>query len=303
MTLQIFGGTEGADYSGGVVLVGVNFGVHVAHVGDGDFSGKVGEGCAKRRKFRERVFANDRYGVVGREIVTIVGEADEMERIDEAVGGIAGDDVDLFVDERAVDEAEIHDARGRGELKAVALDEAAIAVGAFEEFVADTSAPARGDRNDVGNCLEMELLGVRAANDHRKRVFESERLGNIEVKLLGVASFDALINGARVGVVGGQFVEDSGQRGTGVFDVEVEITREECFLAEERAAEIRFSVYVNAGASFDVLREEFGEDDLLGEKFGADGNVRLRWSARNETGAEGKKQEENAPHGWQCLMN
>jgi len=285
------------------VLVGVDFGVQVAHVGDGDLSGEVGESGAKRWKFRERVLTNDRYGIVWREIVAVVREADQMERVDEAVGGIAGDDVDLLVDERSVDKAEIHNARSRGELKAVALDEAAIAVGAFEEFVADTGAPARSDRNDVGNCLEMELLGVGAANDHRKRVFESERLSDIEMEALGIASFDALVDGARVGVVGGRFVEDGGEGGAGVFDVEVEVTREECFLAEERAAEIGFSVYMNTGAGFDVLREEFGEDDLLGEKFGADGNVRLRWAACNQTKAEGKKKEENAPHGWQCLMN
>jgi hypothetical protein len=36
---------------------------------------------------------------------------------------------------------------------------------------------------------------------------------------------------------------------------------------EERAAEIGFTDDGDAGAGFDVLGEEFGEDDLLGEKF------------------------------------
>ena len=47
--LEVFGGAEGADYGGGVVLVGVDFGVHVAHVGGGDFSGEAGEGRPERR--------------------------------------------------------------------------------------------------------------------------------------------------------------------------------------------------------------------------------------------------------------
>ena len=65
----------------------------------------------------------------------------------------------------------------------------------------------------------------------------------------------------------GGFVEDGGEGGAGVFDVEVEVAGEQSFLAEERAAEIGFAIDVDAGAGFDVLGEEFGEDDLLGEKF------------------------------------
>lgn len=48
---------------------------------------------------------------------------------------------------------------------------------------------------------------------------------------------------------------------------------------EKSAAEVGFAINVNSGASFDVLREELGEDDLFGEKFGADGEMRLRWAA------------------------
>ena len=45
---------------------------------------------------------------------------------------------------------------------------------------------------------------------------------------------------------------------------------------EERAAEIGFALNVDASAGFNVLGEEFGEDDLLGKKFRANGDVRLR---------------------------
>src|SRR3984957_5235213 len=195
---QVFGGAEGADYGGGVALVGVDFGVHVAHVGGGDFSGEVGEGCAEGRKFGERVAADDWYGVVGREIVAIVGEADEVERVDEAVGGISGDDVDFFIDERAIDEAEVHHARRFSEMQTVALDESAVAVGALEEFVADAGVPAWSDGDDVGDFAEVKLFGVGAADDHRESVFETERFGDVEIETLGVALFDALVDGLRV---------------------------------------------------------------------------------------------------------
>jgi hypothetical protein len=42
-------------------------------------------------------------------------------------------------------------------------------------------------------------------------------------------------------------------------------------LAKKCAAEIGFAFDVDASARFDVLGEQLGEDDLFGEKFGADG--------------------------------
>jgi hypothetical protein len=115
----------------------------------------------------------------------------------------------------------------------------------------------------------VEALGVFAADDHGEGILEAERLGNFEVETLGVALLDAMVDIVRVAA--GGFVEDGGEGRAGVFDVEVEVAGEERFLAEERAAEIGFAIDVEAGAGFDVLGEELGEDDLFGEEFGADG--------------------------------
>jgi hypothetical protein len=41
----------------------------------------------------------------------------------------------------------------------------------------------------------------------------------------------------------------------------------EGFLAEESTAEVCFALDVDSSAGFDMLGEEFGEDDLLGEEF------------------------------------
>ena len=183
-------------------------------------------------EFCERVAANDGDGVVRREIVAVVGEADEVERVDEAVGGIAGDDVDFLIDESAVDEAEVHDAgRCAAKCEAVALAEAAVAVGALEKFVADAGAPFGSDRDEVGDGAQVKLLSVGAADDHGEGVFEAERLGDFEIEALGVALFDALVDGGFVGVVARGFVQDGGESGAGVFDVEIEITGEQRFLA------------------------------------------------------------------------
>jgi len=89
--------------------------------------------------------ADDGDGVIGREIVEIVFEGNEVERVDEAVGGIAGDDVDLMIDEGSIEEAEVHDIGRGGEVEIVAGTPAGEAVGAFEKFVAYAGVPLGSD--------------------------------------------------------------------------------------------------------------------------------------------------------------
>jgi len=89
--------------------------------------------------------ADDGDGVIGREIVQIVFEGDEAERVDEAVGGIASDNVDLVIDEGSVEEAEVHDIGRGGEVEIVAGAPAGETVGAFEKFVAYAGMPLGGD--------------------------------------------------------------------------------------------------------------------------------------------------------------
>ena len=206
--LEGFGGAKGADYGRGVALVGVDFGIELAHFLGGDFVGEVGEGRAELWEFCEGVAADDGDGVVGREVVFVVDQRDEVEGVDEAVGGIAGDDVDLFVDEGAVDEAEVHDAGRCGEMQAVKLAPATEAGGALEEFVAEAGAHFGSEGNDVGCVAEMEALGVFAADDHDESVLEAERLGDFEMETLGVALLHTIVDVAWVAA--GGFVEDGG---------------------------------------------------------------------------------------------
>ena len=93
--------------------------------------------------------------------MAIVFESDEVERVDEAVGGIAGDDVDFMVDQCAIDEAEVHDAGGCGEVQAVTFAPAVETVGALEEFEADTDAPLGSERDNVGKVRAGEGAGRR----------------------------------------------------------------------------------------------------------------------------------------------
>src|SRR6202158_2999196 len=177
---------------------------------------------------------------------------------------------------------------------------AAEAVGALEEFVAEAGVHFESVGDEVAGVAEMEALGVFAADDHGESVLEAERLGDFQVETLGVALFHAIVDIVWVAARG--FVEDGGEGRAGVFDIEGEIPGEERFLAEERAAEIRFAFDVDAGAGFDVLGEELREDDLLGEKFGTDGDVRLLRLAAGQRkeikgGKEVEEAKEEAAHG------
>jgi len=96
---------EGADDYGGVLMLGVDGEVEASDVGGGEFAGEIGEGGAKLGESGERGLADDGDGVVWREVMAIVFEGDEAEGVNEAVGGVAGNDVDLTIDEGAVDEA------------------------------------------------------------------------------------------------------------------------------------------------------------------------------------------------------
>jgi hypothetical protein len=146
----------------------------------------------------------------------------------------------------------------------------------------------------------MEALGVFAADDHGESVLETEWLGDFEIETLSVALFHAIVDIAWVAARG--LVEDGGEGGAGVFDIEVEVPGEQRFLAEECAAEIGFAFDVNASAGFDVLGEELREDNLLGEKFRADGDVRLLRLAAGQRkevkdGKEVEEAKKAAAHG------
>ena len=190
-------------------MIGVDLSVEAAHVGGGEFVVEIGEGGAEFGKFFERVVANDRDGVVRREIVAIVFEGDEMQGVDQAVGGVAGDDVDLMINEGAIEKAEVHDVRRSGEVEIVAGTPAGESVGTLEEFVTDAGVPLGSDGSEVGHDAEVESLRVALADDHGERVFEAERFAEVEIEFLGVLLLDAIVNGGGVVAAWG-FVKDGG---------------------------------------------------------------------------------------------
>jgi len=247
------GSAEGADDRGDVLMQGVDGVVETAHICGSELTGEIGEYGTELGESRESGLADDGDGVVGREVVSVVFEGDEAEGVDETVGGVAGDDVDLMIDEGAVDQAEVHDFGRFGEAEIVAIGPAAEAVGALEEFVADAGAPLGCEGGDVGDFLQMKIFRVVAPDDHGESVFKAEGFGNFEMEAIGIELLDAIVDGVRIASRG--FVEDGGKSGAGVLDVEIELARFEGFVDQKCAAKIRFALDGDAGFGFDVLGE------------------------------------------------
>jgi hypothetical protein len=199
--LEVFGSTELADDGGGVLVLGIHGAVEAADIRGGEFAGEIGKGGAELGELHEGRLADDGDGVVRREVVEIVREGHEPEGVDEAVGGVAGDDVHLMIDESAVDEAEVHDFGRFGKVETVAGAEPGEAVGALEEFVTDAGAPLGGERGKVRERLEVEILGIVAADHHGEGVLETKGLCDFEAEALGVELLDAGKDGS--GVVAG----------------------------------------------------------------------------------------------------
>ncbi len=105
--------------------------------------------------------------------MAVVFQDHQMQRIDDAVGGVAGYNVDFVILQRTVNQAEIHHAGLLGKMQAVALAPSTKTIGAFQKFKTNSDAPLGSDRNEVRHALKMKLLRILATYDHGEGVFES----------------------------------------------------------------------------------------------------------------------------------
>ena len=251
-------------------MLGVHGVVEAADVGRGELAGEIGEGGTKLGKSRECGLTDDGYGVIRREVVAVVFKGHKSEGIDEAVRGIARDDIYLMIDKSAINKAEVHDFGRSPEMEIVALAPATEAIRTLEKFIADTDAPFGCEGREVGDPLEMQIPSVVAADDHGESVFKTEGLGDFEMEALRVKLSNAMVNGVRIALRG--FVEDGSESGAGILDVKIELAGFKSFVDQEAPTEICFTINGYAGSGFNVLGEKFGQDDLLGEELGTDGD-------------------------------
>ena len=131
-----------------------------------------------------------------------------------------------MIEKSAIEEAEIHDVGLGSEVEIVTAAPTAKAVGVFEKFIADTGVPLGSDWGEIGHGMEMEVVGVVTADNHGESVFEAERFGEFEIETLGVFLFHAIVDGNRV-VCSWGFVQNGGEGGAGIFNLEIKIACEQ----------------------------------------------------------------------------
>ena len=134
---------EIADNGGDVPLFRIHQIIEMSHVSAGHLAPEFGEHGAKLRKLLECILANDGDGVIGRKIVAVVFQDNQMQGIDDPIGGVARYDVDFVILQCPVNQPQIHHTRWLREMQAVTFAPAAESVRAFEEFEAHTDSPLR----------------------------------------------------------------------------------------------------------------------------------------------------------------
>src|ERR1700692_626753 len=279
-SLQIVGLAILADYRGHVALLPIDKIIEVAHVLPADFAAQLRQCAAQLRKFFKRGPANDWYCVIWWKVMAVIFQDHQMQRVDDAVGGVAGHNVHFVILQRAINQAEVHHAGLLAESQAVALAPSTKTIRALQKFKPNADAPLRSYRREVRHAPKMKLPRVLTAYDHRKGVFKAQWLGNFKIKSLTVKLLHALVHGGRI--AGRTFVKNSIECSARVLNVKVDLARLHGFVHQQSTAKICFALYVNAGARFDVLREQLGENNLFREKFGADYDLRFWCVTRSE---------------------
>ena len=263
--------------------------VELAHVVVGNLSCKFVQRLSHLGVMSQHLLANDGHGFVGREVVLVVFEDEEIESRDQAIGCVACGEVDLLVFERAGEQTEVHDARRLGEAQAVSRRQSLVTVRAFHEFVAEAGAPFRGVGGRLRDGLQAEAAGIFTANLYGEGVVESECLAYFQIELPRVLGFDLLIN--LFGIAGRLLLQDRGEGGAGVFRINIDAAAENGLLADVAAGEVEAAFYRKMGFVFDLLGDDFTEDELFGEILGSDDDA---VGARGPAGARAARQRARA---------
>src|SRR5439155_1559627 len=202
-----------------------------------------------------------------------------MEVLDLRVGRVARHQVRLMIDERAVEEAEVHDADLLEAYPVEAL-ETGVAVGALLELVAEGGAPLA--RNGNGIRDRADARPILATDHEHEGVVEAERPGPHEPRRR-VCLAHAGQHPLRIALR--PILQHRGQRRPRVLDVRVDLPRADRRVADERAAEVEPALRPEPHV-LDRLREQLAEDALLGEVLRADDDALAAAPAAGEQGEQ-----------------
>ena len=91
---------------------------------------------------------------------------------------------------------------------------------------------------------------------------------DFEIETAGVFGLDLVVN--LLAIAGRRLFQNRGERGAGVFGIDVDASAENCLLANVGSGEIEAAFDREMSFVFDLLGDDFAEDELFGEILGAD---------------------------------
>ena len=117
----MLGAQELANHFDEVPVFAVHRIVQPAHLLIGDFPAELIERFPNLRMALERLAANHGHGLIRGEVVLVVLQDGQVAGGDQAVGGVARHQVNLLLQQRAVKQAQVHNARGLAKREVVSL--------------------------------------------------------------------------------------------------------------------------------------------------------------------------------------
>src|SRR6266404_2354855 len=237
----------------------------------------------------QQFLSDNRDAFIRREVVAVVFENEKVEGGDQAIGVVAGDQVNLMLFEGARNQAEIHDARRFCEAQAVGCDQAFVSIGSFHEFVTESGPPLWRVGSGLGDRAQMKFARVYAANHDRESVVEPKRWTECEAEAALIPLFDSPIDFLLVAA--GRLFEDGGEGRAGVLRIEVDPTGQDCLVTYESARQIETALHFEMSTPFDDLREHLAQNQLLGEILAADDNATRTTTAAKDRQEEQKYQQ------------
>ena len=176
-----------------------------------------------------------------------------MEGVDQPIGRVAGDHIDLPARQSLVRQPEIHDTRRHREMHVVQFSQAGIAVLSFDEFVSKSGRPLFGIRRRIGNRFQFESLCVVSAHHNHKRIVEAQGFGPFDVELFAIVFPYEVVDLSGVCIDG--LLQNCRQCRSGVLDVRIDLPCNQGLVANECSAQIQPALHGQRGIALDRLCE------------------------------------------------
>ena len=129
--------------------------------------------------------------------MAIIFKHDEIKRGDQAVSVCASHDINLIILQSAIEQAQIHYARGFSEFETVFCGQPFVAIGPLNEFITNAKTQLPRDGSGIGKRFQAQAACIGAAHHHGKSVIEAERGQYFQSKSAARIRSFTLLNTAR----------------------------------------------------------------------------------------------------------